>query len=143
MLCKGESWWGGRYVYLFHSLPVLKKKKRCLDAYLSLCVCACACVYVEKSYANSCSSSRAANFKVDRTSTGDPYVLDYPSCISLLGQASTANGTDHGPYGKGCSYGDGWSFGGWGNTDFGTVFAEAICPSGISCLPWNQRPLGC
>ncbi|KAF6229813.1 hypothetical protein HO173_011243 [Letharia columbiana] len=83
-----------------------------------------------------------ANFRVDRTSNGDPYVLDYALCISLLGQASIGNHTESN-YGDDCAYSQGSSFGGWGNTDFGTVFAEPICPPGKGCLPWNIRPLGC
>ena len=88
-----------------------------------------------------CPSS--ANFRVDRTSNGDPYTLTYPLCISLLGQAYTGNNTDDGNYGSDCRYTEGTSFGGWGNTDFGTVFAEAICPPGVHCVPWDIRPLGC
>ncbi len=83
-----------------------------------------------------------ANFRVDRTSNGDPYVLDHALCVSLLGQASVGNGTDGG-FGPDCEYTSGSSFGGWGNTDFGTVFAEAICPPKVNCLPYNYRPLAC
>lgn len=87
-------------------------------------------------------ATSTANFRVDRTSNGDPYVLTYPLCISLLTQAYTGNGSEGG-WGADCQYTGGTSFGGWGNTDFGTVFAEAICPPGISCEPYDIRPLGC
>lgn len=78
------------------------------------------------------------NFRVDRTKQSAPYTLDYNLCISLLTQAATGNGTTLYNKWKDCSNttsGNGATFGGWGNTDFGTVFAEPICPSGISCLP--------
>ena len=95
-----------------------------------------------QSHANYTPCVQTANFRVDRTSTGDPYVLGYANCISLLGQAMTGNGSD-GLFGPNCEFGRGESFGGWGNTDFGTVFAEAICPINVHCLPWQNRPLGC
>lgn len=78
------------------------------------------------------------NFRVDRTGQSAPYTLDYNLCISLLNQAATGNGTTAYNKWKDCSNSttaNGNTFGGWGNTDFGTVFAEAICPDGISCLP--------
>lgn len=93
-------------------------------------------------HANRPLSHSTANFRVDRTSNGDPYTLTYPLCISLLDQAYTGNGTN-GNYGSDCRYTEGTSFGGWGNTDFGTVFAEAICPPGVHCEPWDIRPIGC
>ncbi len=95
--------------------------------------------YANRMYVR-CTST--ANFRVDRTSNGDPYVLDYALCVSLLGQASVGNGTD-GSFGPDCEYTQDTSFGGWGNTDFGTVFAEAICPPKVNCLPFKYRPLAC
>ena len=86
-----------------------------------------------------------ANFRVDRTSNNAPYTLDYNLCISLLDQAATGNGTTlHGGM-KDCTNTtrNGLTYGGWGNTDFGTVFAEPICPSGVPCLPDGQNVRGC
>lgn len=86
-----------------------------------------------------------ANFRVDRTSNKAPYTLDYNLCISLLDQAATGNGTELHSGMKDCTNttGNGLTYGGWGNTDFGTVFAEPICPSGISCLPEGYKVKGC
>lgn len=81
-------------------------------------------------------------FAVNRTSNGDPYVLDYAHCISLLGQASTGNGTESNHGGDGV-YNAGTSFERLGNLDSGTVFAEAIYPSGVICMPWDVRPWDC
>lgn len=86
-----------------------------------------------------------ANFRVDRTSNGEPYILDYDLCISLLEQASIGNHTElHGGM-KDCtnSTGNGLTYGGWRNADFGTVFAEPICPPGSHCMPNGLRPRGC
>lgn len=86
-----------------------------------------------------------ANFRVDRTSNREPYLLNSELCISLLERAGIGNGTElHGDM-KDCANttGNGLTYGGWGNTDFGTVFAEPICPSGVHCLPDRQRPRGC
>lgn len=77
-----------------------------------------------------------ANFRVDRTSNREPYLLNANLCISLLERAEIGNGTElHGGM-KDCTNttGNGLTYGGWGNTDFGTVFAEPICPSGLHCL---------
>ena len=86
-----------------------------------------------------------ANFRIDRTSNGEPYILNYSLCISLLEQASTGNGTTLYRGMKNCTNttGNGLTYGGWGNTDFGTVFAEPICPAGVHCLPDGERPRGC
>ena len=97
----------------------------------------------EDAYGNSV--SLWANFRVDRTKDGAAYGLTHDLCVSLLTQASTGNGTTlHGGM-KDCTNvtGNGLTYGGWGNTDFGTVFAEPICPSGNHCMPDGIRPRGC
>ena len=86
-----------------------------------------------------------ANFRVNRTKDGSAYGLTRELCVSLLSQARTGNGTTlHGGM-KDCtnSTGNGLTYGGWGNTDFGTVFAEPICPDGSHCMPDGIRPRGC